>query len=65
MLSGWPDKEQSPGWARALSGSGTEGQRQGMVRRLRVGFTVGHWVTSARTLPNKEKKDNTREVNRG
>ena len=34
-----------------------------MVRHLRVGFTVGHWVTNVRTLSEKEKRHNARGVN--
>jgi hypothetical protein len=34
-----------------------------MVRHLRVGFTVGHWVTNVRTLSEKEKWHNARGVN--
>ena len=48
-----------------MSGSGTEERRQGMVRHLRVGFTVGHWVTNARTLSENAGKDNARGVNWG
>ncbi len=36
-----------------------------MVRHLRVGFTVGHWVTNVRTLSEKEKWHNARGVNWG
>ena len=36
-----------------------------MVRHLRVGFTVGHWVTNVRTLSEKEKRHNARGVNWG
>jgi hypothetical protein len=56
------EKEQSPGLARALSGSGTEVQHQGMVCRLRVGFfgwSLGdQWVHFA-------KEDENRQCTRG
>jgi hypothetical protein len=36
-----------------------------MVRHLRVGFTVGHWVTNVRTLSEKAGEHNARRVNCG
>ena len=36
-----------------------------MVRHLRVGFTVGHWVTNVRTLSENAREDNARGVNWG
>ena len=36
-----------------------------MVRHLRVGFTVGHWVTNGRSLSENTGQDNARGVNWG